>query len=293
MRLFRFLLLLAFASSALAQTDLGKIEAHPAMWVVHGKVGTAYLFGSIHILPPNVAWHSAKLDAAMTDADTFVFEVPLDDSGKAEAQAFIAQHGTLPAGTTLPSLLTPEARADYDAALAMTHLPPAALADKRPWMAALVIEVAMMMREGYSPDAGIDREILGYATAHGRQLRYFETIDQQMTMLAPPDTKLEVKEFSIDLKSLRKEPVTLGALVDAWSHADTRQIDKLMNSDLAKEPGAKKLLLDDRNKAWVTKLQSMLAENHTYFITVGAAHLAGPGGVPSLLHKQGLQVDGP
>src|ERR1700742_3288410 len=104
MRILRYLLLLlAAATPALAQTDLGKIEAHPALWVVHGKAGTAYLFGSIHILPPNIAWHSAKLDAAMADSDTFVFEVPQDDSGKAEAQAFMAKHGTLPADTTLPA----------------------------------------------------------------------------------------------------------------------------------------------------------------------------------------------
>src|SRR5580700_3963993 len=103
MRHLRYILafLAALLSPAFAQTDVGKIEAHPAVWVVHGSAGTAYLLGAIHILPANIVWHSPKLDAAMTEADTFVFEVPTDDKGKADAQTFIAQHGTLPAGTTL------------------------------------------------------------------------------------------------------------------------------------------------------------------------------------------------
>jgi uncharacterized protein YbaP (TraB family) len=37
----------------------------------------------------------------------------------------------------------------------------------------------------------------------------------------------------------------------------------------------------------------MLKEKHTYFITVGAFHLVGPGGVPNLLRAAGYQVDGP
>jgi hypothetical protein len=288
-----FLLPAPLVSSAFAQTDVGKIAAHPALWVVHGKAGTAYLLGAIHILPPNIAWHSPRLDTAMAAADTFVFEVPTDDTGKAEAQAFIARHGTLPAGTTLPSLLTPAARADYDAALAMAHVPPEALADKQPWLAALVLQVALMMNEHYSPDSGVDREVLGYATAHGKALRYFETVEQQMNLIARPDQALAVKEFALDLRGFREEPMTIGTLVDAWSHGDARQIDKLMNGDLAKEPGARKILLDDRNKAWVAQLKSMLAEKHTYFITVGAAHLAGATGVPALLRKEGYRVEGP
>jgi uncharacterized protein YbaP (TraB family) len=37
----------------------------------------------------------------------------------------------------------------------------------------------------------------------------------------------------------------------------------------------------------------MLAEPHTYFITVGAGHLLGPKGVPALLRAKGYRVEGP
>jgi uncharacterized protein YbaP (TraB family) len=297
MRLLAGLILPALlaASPAFAQPSvtLADIDAHPALWTVHGKTGTAYLLGSIHLLPPNVAWHTPETDAAMNASDVFAFEIPLDDSTQAATNAFIAAHGTLPAGTTLPALLPPAALKDYQAALAQAHLPPQALDDKRPWLASLVLQVAQMMQQHYSPEGGIDRQNAAFAGAHGKQLRYFETVDQQLALFAPPDQNLEVKEFALDLKSMRDEKVTAGAMVDAWAQGDVRSLDRLMNSDLAKVPGAKKLLLDDRNKAWVAKLDSWLAEPHTYFITVGAAHLTGSGGVPALLRKKGYVVEGP
>ncbi len=41
------------------------------------------------------------------------------------------------------------------------------------------------------------------------------------------------------------------------------------------------------------KIEKMLNEKRTFFITVGAAHLVGPNGVPNLLREAGYKVDGP
>ncbi len=149
------------------------------------------------------------------------------------------------------------------------------------------------MQEHYDPNSGIDRQAIAFAAAHGKSLRYFETIEQQLALLAPADSDLQIREFAVDLKTMREEPLTLDDLVAAWEHGDVAKIDSLTNTALGKEPGAKKVLLDDRNKAWVVQLKTMLDEKHTYFITVGAAHLAGANGVPSLLRKEGYKVEGP
>jgi uncharacterized protein YbaP (TraB family) len=295
MRILRFLVcfLLAALVPALASDTPGNIEAHPALWVVHGKAGTAYLLGAIHILPANIVWHTPQIDAAMNAADTFVFELPTDADSMAKIKSFIAARGELPAGTTLPSLLSADALADYNAVLNQTHIPAMALAGKQPWLASLVLQITMLREENYDPNSGIDKQVLAYATAHAKSLRYFETVEQQLNLIAPPSGDLAVKEFAIDLKAMRDEPTTVDALVAAWARGDVAALDRLTTADLAKEPGARKILLDDRNTAWVAKLEAMLAEPHTYFITVGAAHLAGPEGVPSLLRAAGYQVDGP
>ena len=80
---------------------------------------------------------------------------------------------------------------------------------------------------------------------------------------------------------------------DAWSRGDTAAIDAQMNAGLNDYPEARKALLDDRNQRWLLQIETMLQEKRSFFITVGAGHLAGPAGVPALLRKAGYRVDGP
>jgi uncharacterized protein YbaP (TraB family) len=267
--------------------------AHPALWTVHGKAGTVYLLGSLHLLPPNVTWRTSQIDTAMAASDAFLFEAPTDQGGQDAVRAFIAAHGLLPKGETLSHTLPPGVMDDYNYALAKSHVPPAVLEDKQPWVAALILQVGIMMQEHYDPSAGIDKQVFAYAAGHGRNVRYFETVEQQLALLAPADDALAMTEFAVTLHEIRTEPDTIGPLVDAWSRADEDAINRLMNSDLAKDPAAHAALLDNRNKAWIGKIETMLGEKHTFFVTVGAAHLAGPGGVPALLRAKGYKVDGP
>lgn len=231
---------------------ISKIMAHPAIWVVHGKSATAYLLGSVHVLPSNIDWHSPKLDTAIASSDVFVFEAPLDDAGQAAGQEFIRAHGLLPPDTALPSLLDAQTLADYRKTLDITHVAPELLDQMRPWFAAIVLELDLMRIENYSPDSGVDRQIFAVAKGEGKSVRYFETVEQQLSMLLPKNPKLELSEFDADLKGLQAEANQLGPLVDAWSHGDAAEVGKLINIDMESDPAVKKALLDDRNEAWMT-----------------------------------------
>jgi uncharacterized protein len=292
---FAFFLAMLAPASAFADgpTVEANIQARPALWTVHSKDATAYLLGAIHILPPNVLWHTPAIDAAMDASDTFVFEAPIDDAGKAAIVEYIKAHGMLPDGTTLPSLLDDQGRKDYADAVALTKAPADRLDKMRPWLAEIVLETLYMEQQHYSPLSGVDRQILSLAQARGKTLAYFETDAQQLAMLAPADQTLEVKEFDAGLRQFRSDIDSIGPLVDAWSHGNPALVGRLMNKELDKEPGAKKELIDNRNDAWMAQLDKMLGEHRTYFITVGAGHLVGPHGLPTLLRAKGYQVDGP
>jgi uncharacterized protein YbaP (TraB family) len=274
-------------------TAVVPIQAHPALWTIHGTSATAYLFGSVHLLPPNVEWRTPQIDAAMAASETFVFEAPTDHAGIGAIGNFIRAHGMLPEGTLLPSLLDEQTLQDYNKALAVTHVPARSVVRFRPWLAGLVLELAYIRSEHYDPDSGIDRQVYAIAKGEGKSVRYFETVNQQMSLMMPESSKSEVEEFDATLKSFESESSVLAPLIDAWAHADEATVAKLMNADLEAVPGARKALLDDRNQAWVGELKEMLTEPHTFFITVGAGHLAGSGGLPALLRKAGYQVDGP
>jgi len=280
--------------AAPADVILAKIEAHPALWTVHGPKGTAYLLGSIHIMPPNMDWHTPAVTAALKASDVFVFEIPMDDSTKQAMAAFILQNAYLQKGITLPSLLQGSALKDYNDALARTHVPPALLADKRPWFAALMLDVGYMQQQRLSPESGVDRQVYGEAVAMGgKSFRAFETPEQQFALLMPEDRKLEVAEFDESLKEILKDQGEVSNMIDAWADGDVKRLGHIMNDDLKADPKMEKALLYDRNANWVKQIAAMLEENHTYFITVGAGHLTGPKGVPALLRAKGYKVEGP
>src|SRR6185437_3959320 len=53
--------------------------AHPALWEVSDPDTTIYLFGTIHLLPDNFQWRSAKFDQAVQSSQQLVVETEVDD----------------------------------------------------------------------------------------------------------------------------------------------------------------------------------------------------------------------
>ncbi len=290
---------LLFALPALADDKApvvyAQIPAHPALWTVHGPKGTAYLFGSIHILPPNIDWHTKEIDAALAKSDVMVFEIAFDDKLQADLQASIKSRGMLPEGQHLRDLLSPEAKGEFDTELAHLSLPSATVDQMRPWLAAMMFEVAEMRKKHYDSTSGVEMNLRSSDGIDKRPVVGLETIDQQLAMIAPSDPKVELEAFEAALKSSATEGPDddIGPMLDAWMNAKVARLDTLMNKAFQNYPAARKALLDDRNAAWVKKISALLDEPKTYFITVGAGHLAGPRGVPALLRTQGFRVEGP
>lgn len=302
-RLFASLLALAALALPALATDApspdasvvyAPLPAHPALWTVHGAKGTAYLFGSIHILPPQVDWRTKEVEAAIAKSDAFVFELKMDDAFKARLQDYIQTRGMLPTGRHLRDMLSIEARKELDAQTAALGISPAVLDRMRPWLAALTLELASIGKQNYAANAGVDIQLQAEAAQAAKPVTGLETLDTQMALLAPSDPKVELEDFEASLKSSTGERGDeMGPLLDAWIHGDAARIARLTGQELAPYPKAKKALFDDRNRQWAKAIVRLLQAPKTYFITVGAGHLAGSDGVPALLRARGLKVEGP
>jgi len=285
------------ASAALAQqaqpAPSAGVTATPTLWHVKGEAGEAYLLGSVHVLPADVHWRSPKIVAALSRSDIYVFEVPTDEASLEQLNGLVQAKGFLPPGENLRAQLHAGALPDYDAAVAASGLPPAAVEHERPWLAALQMMFAQIGKLKFAASNGVDQVLLAEAVTAHRQTRYLETMAEQFALLAPDDRDLELQEFESGLKELSDVAGGIEPMIRAWSVGDQAKLDRLVNGDLDGFPEARKLLLDDRNKRWLPQIEAMLKEKHVFFITVGAGHLTGPTGVPALLRKAGYGVDGP
>jgi uncharacterized protein YbaP (TraB family) len=290
----RYFLALLFALLVVVPASAAPVvHAHPALWHVRGPAGEAYLFGSIHLLPKNLNWHTKEVNAAIKRANVFVFEVSTDDKAQAEIRALIAKEGMLAPGQSLRAMLPPASQTDYDAALAKAELSPESVDREKPWLASLQLLIAEGTAKHYSANAGVDNAVMAIAARRHKPSRYFETIEQQFSLLAGGSDTLQLSEFESDLKEFGQSDDDLTPMVDAWTNGQEDKLAGLMNTDLADDPDMKKALLTDRNQNWVGQIETMLKEKKTFFITVGAGHLAGPDGVPAMLRAAGYKVDGP
>ena len=169
-RIFVAALLTAFAFAWPVCADdasvvYAKMPAHPALWTVHGTKGTVYLFGSVHVLPPQVDWHRKEIDDAIARSDILVFEVVLDADAQRRMQDYVKAHGLLPDGQHLHDLISSDARKELDAEVAKLPLTAEAVDRMRPWLAALTIDVAGITKDHYSAASGVDVQL--QANANG------------------------------------------------------------------------------------------------------------------------------
>ena len=261
----------------------------PAMWVIKDADSTLYLFGTVHLLRPTTAWGTDRIDAALDSADKLVLEISNPDD-QAAVIPLIQQHGLSPA-TPLSSLLTAEELAKLDAAGQTIGLSAAQLDPFRPWFAALTLSVAPLAKAGYDPASGVELILKARAEAAGKPVTGFETIDEQIRILAgfPQEDQLDFLRST--LEDFDTATTDLDKLVEAWATGDVEAIETV-GVDPMRESSEElyQALLVRRNTNWADQIQTELAGSGTVFIAVGAAHLAGDDSVQEILERRGVEV---
>jgi hypothetical protein len=276
-----------------AQPAEAKIIANPAIWRVKGAHGTVYLFGSVHVMKPNVEWESAKVKAALTASDVIYLEIAnLDDT--AAAQPLAMQFG-LDLQHPLSSKISKDDLAILDAAAKSMGMPGEAMLEPmQPWLVSATLEVVPMLKAGYDPASGIDTRLLAESRGENKSIKGFETMEEQIHMLADEPIDQQVTELHRQLSELDKSAAEINDLVAAWEHGDVEKIGRIDNDELAaKYPAQYKRIVVDRNIRWAATLDGLLKapDTGTVFVTVGAAHLAGPDSVLKMLEKNGYKVE--
>jgi len=288
-----FGLVLNFAGAALADDEPPVVHATPAMWTVHGPKGTVYLLGSVHALPDNIEWQTPQIVSAMRASGTFVFEVPMELDDRERAARLLGENMRLPISTSLPSYFDNEMRKEWHAAITHTQVTPELLVHLRPWWAAKILTGAMSGHVTIFADQGVDNKVAAIARDRGARFGALETDEFQLHLLmgdATPSNELALLRTAMKTASTMSM-APFQKLLTAWETGDVAGIKAIGPDRMS--AAERKVMLDDRNSAWVPQIEKMLAEKRTVFITVGAAHLVGPTGVPAQLRAAGYRVDGP
>jgi uncharacterized protein YbaP (TraB family) len=273
----------------------GPAAADPALWRISDSDSEIYLFGTVHILPPELEWQTPALIAAFDQAETVWFEAPANDpEGQLQNALLMVSLGMNPAGQALSSQLSPEGREALAAFAESTGMPLAALEPMRPWLAAVTLTATYVQAQGYDPLSGVEARLWPLARERGKEIDYFETIEQQVRFFADLPKEVEVGLFEQTLLEYNGASDLLDSLVGAWQEGNVTEIDRLINGEMrAEAPEIYEVVITRRNQAWVGRIQELLEGSGTHFIALGAGHMAGGDGVVGLLRARGVEVAGP
>ena len=261
----------------------------PALWKVSDEDTTIYLFGTVHVLPKELQWYDAEIDAALNSSDTVVTEIRMDPASEAAMGQLAQSRGVFRDGTTLRSLLSDEQKVSYEAALAGLGAPPQAFDPMKPWLAGLTLSLVPLMQQGYDPNSGVDKVIL--SKAGDRAQDALETAEFQIGIFDGLPQEAQVDFMMEAVEGMPSVKETIDAMVAEWVEGDPDGLAAVMNADLSDEVLAESLLYS-RNVTWAEWIERRLDSTPgTVFIAVGAGHLAGDKSVQANLFKRGIESE--
>ena len=286
--IFLTILLALTLSQAAPSAQAGKKSF---LWKVEGGNGAvAYLLGSMHVLTPEFYPLSPAIEQAFIASNTLVEEVDLDEMSDPVQMMGALAKAMLTDGRTLDQLVAPATFAEVKRRAEKAGLPLLAMQRMKPWLAAITLMAPTLQAAGFRAELGVDRHFFDRAKTAGLKTQALETLAYQLDRFDQLAPKLQEDMLKATLEDLDTQVANVGALAKAWAAGDAKGIEVLLLGAFLESPELYDRLLVERNRNWIATVESCLQQRSACFVVVGAAHLVGPHGVPTLLEKKGYKV---
>jgi hypothetical protein len=262
--------------------------AHPALWEVSDPDTTIYLFGTIHLLPQNMQWRTAKFDQALAGSQELVVETIVDDKNPAKLMSAMASIGFASGLPPLAERVPAAKRPALTAAVKKIGLPPQALDRMKTWTAALILLGPKFKELGLS--GGVEGVLREAFTTQGKPIGELESNIEQLSFFdkLPEPAQRALLEGAIEDKDAMDEDFS--GMLKAWTRGDVAGIAKTFDKDLSASPALQQTLIRQRNANWSKWIERRMAEPGAVMVAVGAGHLAGKDSVLEMLKKDGYKI---
>lgn len=279
------LLCIAAATPALAA------PSHPALWKAHDSDTTVYFFGTVHALKPDTRWHFPALDKALGASKLLYIEAA--DINPMTVRPLIMQYG-FDREHLLSSKLDKKENALLAEAASELGIPggTARLDTMKPWMAAITIAASPILKAGYDPKLGIDKQLQAQFRKAGKPVKGFETAKQQLLLLATLPDAVQLKFLKKGLHDYAHAEEQMKRIVHAWQTGDTDALGQLVVAQVKdRSPKLYQVLILKRNEAWSQQIAKLMQTTPgTVFVAVGSGHLVGPDRLQVQLEKLGIDT---
>lgn len=283
------LLLLSGVSAIVAYGQTKKAnDARGLLYQITGKnlKTPSYLFGTIHFICPNDMFSKEKLAAVIGETDQLIMELDMDDPGEMKV---METNILFTNGKTIKDFLSPEQYAKVDEMTkSVTGVPIESLKTLRPVMLQTFLMVSSKSL-GCNPPSSYEKMFKETAAEKKKSIIGLETAQSQFDALNKTPVKEQAKKLYEMALDPNKSFADFKKLVKIYKMQDSDALYNEMSAQMSKDKTFQTTLLDNRNVAWIPKLEKEMNEKSS-FIAVGGGHLGGKKGVINLLKAKGYKI---
>ncbi len=263
----------------------------PLLWKAEKDAGTVYLLGSFHVLKPSDYPLAPAVEAAYSDAEKVLFEVPPSAMASPELAATAQRYAKFDDGRTLRSVLQPDTTAKLqrflgsEAALAAADV-------YEPWYMSMNLAVMALMQAGFDPTKGLDLHLMQRSAKDAKPTAGLETVEDQLRALDATPLAEQEKGLADALKSMPELRSKIDELHAQWRAGDAAAMDTGLAGEMRRDtPESYRLLNVERNQRWLPQVEALLAEKNDHLVVVGSLHLLGKDGLVEQLAARGVRVE--
>ncbi|OOG73829.1 hypothetical protein B0E43_12925 [Algoriphagus sp. A40] len=266
---------------------IGNLEAQESslLWKVSGNglEKESYLFGTIHLICKEDFLMDERILESFDKSEKLVMELDMSDPQLQSKMQLISMN---PGMKNIQSELDPADVEILDGFLTQNY--GAGLAQLGVLKPFVLSTMALMKTipceevesyEGFFTDKSVESK---------KPIQGLETPEFQVSIFDQIPFEIQISEL---MKMLREDSgeADFRQMTDTYLSEDIEGLYDVMNSD-GMVADYRELVLDNRNKAWISILEEEMNSN-VLFVAVGGGHLGGENGLISLLRKAGYQVE--
>ncbi|MDM7922286.1 MAG: TraB/GumN family protein [Pyrinomonadaceae bacterium] len=252
-----------------------------------GLAKPSYVFGTVHLACPSELLPTDKIKTMIAESDRLVLEVDMDDPAEV---ASMARALVLPNGKTFRDALTPEQFAKVNEFLVATV---GLRADMVQTLSPIALQVLILSNQkvsGCAKPTSYEETLKNIAQAAKKPVEGLETAAFQGEVLAKIPIDVQAKMLYEMAVSPEKSYQQFRELKAAYNAQDSDLLYKVTSSQVESGSNMQVALLDDRNVAWLPKIEALMKEKSS-FIAFGAGHLGGETGIITRLRALGYKVE--
>lgn len=260
------------------------------LWQISGNglSQNSYLFGTIHLIAEEDFIFTDTTKVIFDKCNAVAFEIKLDDVMNLSTQFSLMTKVFMSEGKTLRNLLEEEDYTVVKDYFKDMGLPLTFLERMKPMFLSALVS-GDLSGDSEEKMVSYEFELMDRAQMLNKEIAGLETLEFQMSIFdkIPYDVQAQMLVESIKVSDAGNDQFK--EMVELYKAQNLNGLQRLINSDTEGIADYEDILLNERNKNWISKMENMMEEKRVFF-AVGAGHLAGEEGVIKLLRKQGYTV---